>query len=80
MVKKIKTCVFISGNGTNLQSIIKSSRNYNFPIKVVLIVSDNKKSKGFEIAKKYSIPYRYFQYKDRSNFERKCFKEIKKRK
>ena len=42
MVKKIKTCVFISGNGSNLNSIIKSSREYNFPIKVELIISSQK--------------------------------------
>ena len=34
MVNKIKSCVFISGNGTNLKSIIKSSREYNFPITI----------------------------------------------
>ena len=41
MVKKIKTCIFISGTGSNLESIIKSSREYNFPIKVELIISNN---------------------------------------
>ena len=43
MVKK-KACVFISGGGTNLRSIIKSSRDYNFPINVKLVIS-NKKAK-----------------------------------
>ena len=56
MVNKIKTCVFISGNGTNLGSIIKSSREYNFPIKVDLIISNNQKAKGLYYAKKYNIP------------------------
>ncbi len=41
MVKKVKSCVFISGNGTNLYSIIKSSRDYSFPIKIELIISNN---------------------------------------
>ena len=56
MVKK-KACVFISGSGTNLRSIIKSSRDYNFPIKVCLVISNNKKAKGILFAKKFSIPY-----------------------
>ena len=56
MVKK-KACVFISGSGTNLRSIIKSSRDYNFPIKVCLVVSNNKKANGILFAKKFSIPY-----------------------
>ena len=55
MVKK-KACVFISGSGTNLRSIIKSSRDYNFPINVSLIVSNNKSAKGILLAKKFSIP------------------------
>ena len=80
MVRKVKTCVFISGNGTNLRSIIKNSRTYNFPIKIELIISDNKKAKGFEIAKKNLIHYKYFQYKDKNSFERNCLKELKKKK
>ena len=51
MVKKIKSCVFISGNGSNLHSLIKSSRDYNFPIKIDLIISNNKEAKGLGFAK-----------------------------
>tara|TARA_Y100000590_G_scaffold462841_1_gene628007 strand:+ start:2689 stop:3252 length:564 start_codon:yes stop_codon:yes gene_type:complete len=79
MVNKIKSCVFISGNGTNLKSIIKSSREYNFPIKIVLIISDNKKANGIKIAKKYNIPFKFFSYNNRENFERKALNEIKKK-
>ena len=80
MVKKIKTCVFISGNGSNLQSILKSSRDYNFPIKIELIISNNLKAKGLKIAKKYAIPFRFFPYISQKKFERNCLSEIKKRK
>ena len=80
MVKKTKTCVFISGNGTNLESIIKSSRDYNFPIKISLIISDNSKSKGLNIGKKYGIPFKLFPYKNQKKFERNCLFEIKRRK
>ena len=61
MVNKIKACVFISGSGSNLNSIIKSSREYNFPIKIELIISNNKKAKGLIYAKKYGIPFKFFQ-------------------
>ena len=54
MVNKIRACVFISGNGSNLKSIIKSSRDYNFPIKIELIITNNIKAKGLHFAKKYS--------------------------
>ena len=80
MVNKIKTCIFISGNGSNLKSIIKNSRDYNFPIKVALIISNNTRANGLKIAKKYSIPYKYFSSKNQKLFERNSLFEIKKRK
>jgi formyltetrahydrofolate-dependent phosphoribosylglycinamide formyltransferase len=79
MVKKIKTCIFISGNGSNLNSILKNSRDYNFPIKIGLIISNNIKANGLKIAKKYSIPYKCFSSESQKIFERKCLSEIRKR-
>ena len=79
MVNKIRSCVFISGNGSNLKSIIKSSRDYNFPIKIELIISNNIKARGLSFAKKYSIPYKFFSSKNRETFERNSLFQIKKR-
>ena len=56
MVKK-KTCVFISGQGTNLKNLILHSRNKNFPLKISLIISNNKNAKGIIYAKRFDIPY-----------------------
>ena len=56
MVKR-KTCIFISGQGTNLYNLISRSRDNNFPIKISLIISNNKNAKGISYAKKYKIPY-----------------------
>ena len=56
MVKK-KACVFISGTGTNLKALIKSSREYNFPINISCIVSSTKNASGLNFAKIYKIPY-----------------------
>tara|TARA_Y100000590_G_scaffold460615_1_gene620317 strand:+ start:912 stop:1475 length:564 start_codon:yes stop_codon:yes gene_type:complete len=80
MVKKIKTCVFISGNGSNLNSLIINSRDYNFPIKIELIISNNINAKGLKLAKKYSIPFKFFPSDNHIKFERNCLYEIKKRK
>ena len=80
MVKKIKTCVFISGTGTNLRSIIKNSRDYNFPIKIDLIITNNINANGLKYAKKYNIPYKFFSYKNKRLFERNCLLELKRRK
>ena len=79
MVSKTKSCTFISGNGSNLKSIIKYSRDYNFPIKIELVISNNKNAKGIKIAKKYSIPCKIFPSKSQKKFERNCLIEIKKR-
>ena len=57
MVKK-NSCVFISGTGTNLKALIKSSREYNFPINIKLIISNNKNAMGLMLAKKHSIPFK----------------------
>ncbi len=76
---KINSCVFISGNGTNLKSLIKSSRSYNFPIKISLIISNNKNAKGLIYAKKYSIPFKVFNNKPLLD-ECAALKELSKRK
>ena len=55
MVKK-NACIFISGNGTNLRSIILKSREYNFPANVKLVVSNRENALGLNYAKKWSIP------------------------
>ena len=53
--KKLKVSVFISGRGTNLKSLINFSKEKNSPIKIVLIISNNKKAKGLDFAKKNKI-------------------------
>ena len=54
---KVNTCVFISGNGSNLKNLILNKNKYNFPIKIKLVISNNKNAKGLKFAKKWSIPY-----------------------
>ena len=80
MVNKIRSCVFISGSGSNLRSLIKSSRDYNFPITIQLIISNNANAKGIRFAKQYSIPYKFFPSDNKEKFERNSLFEIKKRK
>ena len=80
MVNKIKSLILISGTGSNLKSIIKRSRDYNFPIKIELIISNNINANGLNLARKYSIPYKFFSSNNQNKFERNCLFEIKKRK
>ena len=76
MVKK-KTCIFISGKGSNLNNLIFHSRKSNFPIKIKLVISDNKNAKGIHYAKKYNIPYIVVNTRLR-NYENKILYNLKK--
>ena len=78
MVKK-NTCIFkiASGEGSNLRNLLKRSRDYNFPISIKLVVSNNPSAKGVNFAKKYSIPYLIVNTKLR-NFENIILKNLKK--
>ncbi|MAV56879.1 MAG: phosphoribosylglycinamide formyltransferase [Candidatus Pelagibacter sp.] len=76
MVKK-KACIFISGSGTNLKSIIKNSRDYNFPIKINLVITNKKNAGGIYFAKKFSIPYLILN-KNQKNLEKIALNELRK--
>ncbi len=76
MVKK-SACIFISGRGSNLKNLINRSRDTSFPIKIKLIITDNKNAKGIIYAKKNSIPYMIINTKLR-NFENIVFLNLKK--
>jgi len=76
MVKK-NACIFISGNGSNLKSLLKNSRDNSFPINIKLIISNNANAKGIFFAKKKSLPLLIVNTKKR-NFENIILKKIKK--
>jgi len=78
MVKK-KTCIFISGNGTNLKNLINRSRDNNFPISIKLVITNNKNAYGIFFAKINSIPYIVINSKLR-NSEKKILNVLKKKK
>tara|TARA_B100000989_G_scaffold257336_1_gene206845 strand:+ start:928 stop:1509 length:582 start_codon:yes stop_codon:yes gene_type:complete len=75
--KKIKTAVFISGNGSNLKSLILFSRKKNSPITISLIISNNSKAKGLKFGKIFKIPNKIIKYNNRLIAERKIITEIK---
>ena len=78
--KKIKTAVFISGNGSNLKSLIKFSKLKKSPISVNLIISNNAKSKGLHYGSVYKIKKKIFNFENKSLAEKKILKELKKNK
>ena len=78
--KKIKTAVFISGNGSNLKALIKFSKIKKSPISVNLIISNNAKSKGLRYGSIYRIKKKLFNFKNKSLAEKKILRELKKNK
>ena len=74
---KIKTAVFISGNGSNLKSLIKFSKLKKSPISINLIVSDNHKAKGLDYGKIYKIKKKIFNFRKKNLTEKKIISELK---
>ena len=61
--KKINTAVFISGNGSNLKSLIKFSKTRKSPIFINLIISNNSKAKGLKLGKIHKIKKKVIDFK-----------------
>ena len=78
--KKIKTAVFISGTGSNLQSLIKFSRQKKSPISIEMIISNNPKSKGLAFGKMYKIRKKVFDFKKQVLAEKEILLNLKKNK
>ena len=62
-LKKIKTAVFISGNGSNLKNIIKFSKTKQSPISINLIISSTSIAKGLRYANQFQIKKKIFNFK-----------------
>jgi phosphoribosylglycinamide formyltransferase-1 len=68
--KKIKTAVFISGRGSNLNNLIKFSKTKKSPIIIDLVIS-NKKAFGLKYADQYKIKKKIINFKNNKIAEMK---------
>ncbi len=75
--KKVKTAVFISGTGSNLENLIKFSLKKKSPIEVNLIISNNSKAKGLKYARIYKIKKKIYNYNRKIISEKKTLKDLK---
>ena len=73
-LKKIKTAVFISGKGSNLENLIKFSKKKISPISINLIISNTSYAKGLKYSKKYNIQKKVIFFKNKKLAEKKIFK------
>ena len=69
--KKLRVAVFISGRGTNLKSLLNFSKNKNSPIKIVLVITNNRNAKGIFFAKQHKIKLIFVNYKNKNVAENK---------
>ena len=73
---KLKVAVFISGRGSNLKALIKSSKLKRSKYQVSLVLSNKSNAKGLDFAKKNKIK-NYFIEKKLSTFENRALKLIR---
>lgn len=73
MISKKKVCVFASGSGTNLQSLIDASKNSDAPYSINLVISNKKSAYALKRAEKYGIENKYIKYR-KSSFEKEIMK------
>ena len=81
-LEKIKIAIFISGRGSNMEALIKASKNEKFPALVSIIITNNEVAKGIRLAKNYNIPIEIFDKKkiNKVQFETLCHKILLKHK
>ena len=77
-LKKIKTAVFISGTGSNLENLIKFSKIKNSPISIDLIFSNTPKAKGLRFSNQFNIKKYVLSFKDSKTAEPKILNLLKK--
>ena len=68
---KLNAAVFISGRGSNLKSLINFTKKKLSPIKIVLVVSNNKEAQGLNYAKINNIKDIVVIYKNKLKAEKK---------
>ena len=78
--KKVRTVIFISGNGSNMKNLIKFSKMKSSPIVVDLVLSSSKKANGLKYLKKKKIDFKIFNFKQKDKDEKKILEILKKRK
>ncbi len=75
---KKNIAIFISGRGSNLKSLIKSSKQKNSLFRILLVISNKTSAAGLKYATKSKIKKYVVEYKNKSSFENQSLKILKK--
>ena len=79
-LNKLKTAVFISGNGSNFKNLIKFSKIKKTPISINLVISNVSYAKGLRYADQFDIKKKIFDFQNINNAEKKILILLKKEK
>ena len=75
--KKVNIAVYISGTGSNLLNLIKFSKLKSSKFIIKCVFSNTKDAGGLKFAKKFKIPQKILNYKDKRIAETKSLKYLK---
>ncbi|MCE2687263.1 MAG: phosphoribosylglycinamide formyltransferase [Rickettsiales bacterium] len=79
MTEKIRTAIFISGRGSNMEALINACKEEkNFPAEIKLVIA-NKNAKGLIFAESQSIKIKIISneaFKNRLDFEQEIHQEL----
>lgn len=62
-MKKLKIAVLISGRGSNMGSLARAAMDPEFPVEIVLVLSNRPNVAGLELAQEHGIPIRVVDHK-----------------
>jgi len=71
-IEKGKIAILLSGRGSNFEAIYENSNNGNSTFEISLVISDKKKAKGLETAKRFGIPTFFVRprnFQSKKNYE-----------
>lgn len=72
MAASLRVAVLISGRGSNMEALIKASREDDFPAEIVLVLSNRPEAAGLRTAESFGIETKIVDHKafsDRESFE-----------
>lgn len=82
VAQKIRAAIFISGRGSNMNTLIEAAKAPDYPVEIGVVISNVKEAAGLKLAKAAGIKTAVVEHKtyggDRTAFEQALQSELKK--